>query len=84
LALSPAPGGGRFIPDPGCITSTNRRPTSKEIREAATNQDRVLSAMRPIDRVSSMFETPETTVANTRGAMIILTSRRKTSLMIEK
>src|SRR6266480_2012340 len=41
------------------------------------------SPMRPIDAVSPICATPTTSVENTSGAMIILISRRKMSVMSE-
>ena len=48
------------------------------------NQPSALAPTRPTVAASSMWAMPATRVANTRGAMIILISRRKTSVMIER
>ena len=48
------------------------------------NQPMVLAPIRPTAAASSMWAMPATRVVNTSGAMIILISRRKTSVMIDR
>jgi len=71
-------------PLPGCSTLANSRPSISETSEAHRNQTTVRTPMRPTFWPSSMPASPETSVANTSGAMIISMSRRKISVMIEK
>jgi hypothetical protein len=60
---------------------TMTRPSSSEHSEAPTNQSIALPPTRPTEAVSPMCAMPTTRVENTRGAMIILMRRRKTSLI---
>ncbi len=69
-------------PAPGDSRLTMIRPRLSEIRLAATNQPRVRTNMRPTPALSRIWATPLTRVASTRGAMIILIRRRKTSVTI--
>ena len=58
------------------------RPMVSETIEAVMNQAMVLTPTRPMEAASSMWAMPATRVENTSGAMIILISRRKTSVMM--
>ena len=55
-----------------------------EISEAEMNHPSVLMPTRPMLAESSMWAMPATRVENTSGAMIILISRRKTSVTIDR
>ena len=52
-----------------------------ETSEARMNQPMVLTPTRPMLAASPMWAMPATRVVNTRGAMIILISRRKASVI---
>ena len=69
---------------PGCARLTKARPSASETSEAQANQPIARRPMRPIVPVLSMLAMPDTRVANTSGAMIILISRRKMSVTIAK
>ncbi|MNJ52520.1 hypothetical protein D3C77_478600 [compost metagenome] len=71
---------GRCMPAPGCRSCTMVRPSSRETIEAPMNQVMVLTPIRPTEAASSMWAMPATRVVKTSGAMIILISRRKTSV----
>src|SRR6266705_4013996 len=79
----PTSGNGRFSDTPGWRTLTKSMPRSSENSDAVMNQPIVLMPMRPIALVSPMCAMPTTRVENTSGAMIILISRRKTSVNSE-
>ena len=59
-----------------------KRPISSDMIEAPMNHAMVLMPTRPMDAASSMCAMPATSVENTSGAMIILISRRNTSVMM--
>ena len=61
---------------PGCSRLTITRPSSSETKEALTNQPIVLANTRPSFEPEPICAMPPTSVANTKGAMIILISRR--------
>jgi hypothetical protein len=77
-------GGGSARPAPGWSSCTMTRPMVSDTSEAITNQPSVLTPTRPIAAESSIWAMPTTRVEKTRGAMIILISRRKTSVMIDR
>ena len=79
-----AGGSGSDSEAPGSISVTITMPRSSEITDAMTNQANVRRPTRPSDAVFPMWAMPTTSVENTSGAMIILISRRKTSVTIEK
>ena len=68
---------------PGRRMLTINRPSSSDKSDAEMNQPIVFRPIRPMDAVSPMCATPTTSVENTSGAMIILMSRRKISVMSE-
>ena len=59
-------------------------PSVSETSDAVTNQPTAFMPMRPTVRVSPVAAIPDTTVAKTSGAMIILIRRRKISARMEK
>ena len=61
---------------PGSKIPTTIRPSDSEMIDAKMNQPSALPPMRPTVRMSSIFAIPTTRVEKTRGAMIILISRR--------
>ncbi|KKJ07875.1 hypothetical protein XF14_07410 [Burkholderia gladioli] len=81
--LSPAPA-ARCRPAPGCSALAKASPISSDTKEAHRNHSTVRRPIRPTSRPPSMPASPDTRVANTSGAMIILISRRKMSVRIEK
>ena len=83
LVAELASGSGRLRLSPGRRMLTRIMPVTSETSEAPTNQSIALPPMRPIALVSPMCATPTTSVENTSGAMIILISRRKMSVMSE-
>ena len=52
------------------------RPSSSEMNDALMNQPMVLAKIRPSFEPLPIWAMPPTSVANTRGAMIILIRRR--------
>ena len=68
---------------PGRRMLTMTRPSSRETREALTNQSIALPPIRPTALVSPICATPTTRVVKTSGAMIILINRRKISVKSE-
>ncbi len=78
-----ASGSGRLRFSPGRSTFTSTMPRSSDTSEAPMNQTIALAPMRPTALVSPMWAMPTTRVENTRGAMIILISRRKMSVNSE-
>ncbi len=75
-----AGGSGRLRPTPGCNVLTKISPSVSETRLARMNQASERTPMRPKAATSPMCAMPATRVANTRGAMIILISRRNTAV----
>jgi hypothetical protein len=71
-------------PTPGWSRLTRMRPSESETMLAPRNQPIERTPMRPSAVVSPICAMPATSVANTRGAMIILISRRNRSVMIER
>ena len=65
---------GKFAP--GSSRLTMIRPSSSEMKDALTNQPMVLAKMRPSLEPEPIWAMPPTSVAKTRGAMIILIRRR--------
>src|SRR5436305_952574 len=65
---------GKFAP--GCSRLTMTSPSSRDTNEALTNQPMVFAKMRPSRAPLPIWAMPPTSVANTRGAMIILIRRR--------
>ena len=84
LVAVPASGSGRLRLSPGRSRLTMMRPSASETSEAEKNQAIALSPMRPIASVSPMWAMPTISIEITSGAMIILISRRNTSVMMEK
>ncbi len=82
VPAAPAASSIRSMPTPGAIRWTITRPMVSETSEALMNQAMVLTPTRPMLAASSMWAMPATRVENTRGAMIILIRRRKTSVMM--
>lgn len=80
-AVAAASGSARFRCAPGWKMLTSARPSSSEMAEAAMNQNMARRPMRPTALASLMLARPDTRVANTRGAMIILIMRRKMSVI---
>ncbi len=80
LAVAATSGAFSDSPEPGCSRWTMIRPMVSEMIEAEMNQAMVLAPIRPMAAASSMWAIPATRVVNTRGAMIILINRRKTSV----
>ncbi|MND92023.1 hypothetical protein D3C80_841660 [compost metagenome] len=74
----------RFIPDPGWNKFAKPIPSKREINDAPINQ---LIAFKVIDPKEDDFPIeikPETIVANTKGAIIILINLKNTSVTILK
>ena len=67
----------RFIPTPGCVIFTSNKPSNKLINEAEINHNMALPPTLPTVLRSPNLAIPTTKVANTNGAMIICTRRRK-------
>src|ERR1035437_4573763 len=84
LVTASAAGNGIPRPVPGCMILARKQPRRSEMIEAVMNQSRDFAPTRPTDLLSPMLAMPETTVLNTRGAMIIFIRRRKMSLAREK
>ena len=80
LVEAPASGSGRLRLSPGRRMLTIIRPSSSETSEALTNHSIAFPPIRPTALVSPICATPTTRVVKTRGAMIILIRRRKTSV----
>ncbi|MNV58867.1 hypothetical protein D3C71_1512610 [compost metagenome] len=78
--VKPASGIARFMCAPGWNRLTSSRPSSSDTAEAAMNQTMARKPMRPTALASLMLARPDTRVANTSGAMIILIMRRKISV----
>jgi hypothetical protein len=84
-ALAPASGSGSPSEAPGCSAVTITMPSSSDSSEAPMNQAMVRRPIRPSAPPDApMCATPATRVENTSGPMIILISRRKTSVASEK
>ena len=83
-AVAPAVGSGRFTPTPGWSSVTSTSPSDNETKLAAMNQPIARPPTRPSSRVSPICATPDTRVANTSGAMIILMSRKNTVVRMVK
>ena len=79
-----ASGLGRASPTPGLSRCTISRPMVSDTIEAAMNQPMVLTPTRPMEALSSMWAMPTTRVENTSGPMIILISRRNTSVRMPR
>ena len=77
---APASGSGRASPAPGWKRLAAISPRESETTEAVRNQPMDRAATRPTERVSPKLAMPETMVAKTSGAMIILIKRRKMSV----
>ena len=71
-----------WTPTPGSNRLTSTSPRVSETRDALTNHSIALPPTRPTAPASDMWPMPTTSVENTRGAMIILISRRNTVLPI--
>ena len=74
---APASGSARLRSAPGWNTLTSSSPSSSDRKDALTNHSMARRPMRPTARPSVMLARPDTSVAKTSGAMIILIRRRK-------
>ncbi len=79
-----ASGSGRPRLAPGWKMLATRKPSDRETIEAVRNQPMAKPATRPTALVSPKLAMPDTMVAKTSGAMIILISRRKMSVPMVK
>ena len=83
LVAAPTSGSGRPMFRPGCNSVAMTSPSVSDTSDAVMNHPSALTPTRPTVLASPMCAIPITSVENTSGAMIILISRRKTSVMIE-
>ena len=83
-AATPASGSGTPTLAPGCNRLAKIRPMVSETSDAIRNHPTALPPMRPTVPASPMPANPATRVEKTRGAMIILTRRRKMSVTMAK
>ena len=83
LVEAPASGSGRPMLLPGWRMLARTMPSSRETSEAVINQPIALQPTRPTVLASPMWAMPTTRVVKTSGAMIILISRRNTSVTME-
>jgi hypothetical protein len=82
LKPKPVPGATRSIT--ASIPWNNSNPSASETSDAVTNHAIVRPPTRPSAVMSPICAIPTTSVENTSGAMIILISRRKIVVTIEK
>ncbi|MNN53341.1 hypothetical protein D3C81_1680860 [compost metagenome] len=83
LVAAPTSGSGRPMLMPGWSTVAMIRPSVSDTSEAVMNHASAFTPTRPTVLASPMWAMPMTSVEKTSGAMIILISRRKTSVMTE-
>ena len=77
-------GSGKPTPTPGASRLTIRMPNPRLKIDAAMNHASVRTKVRPTAPPEPMWAMPTVSVASTKGAMIILISRRNTSVMIDR
>ncbi len=74
----------RFIPAPGWNKLAKPIPSKSEINDAPMNQLMAFKVIDPSDEDFPIETRPETIVANTKGAIIILINLKNTSVTILK
>ena len=75
-------GSGSPTPTPGCSRLTMKMPSASDTTDAVMNHAIVRAKVRPTAPPSPICATPSVRVESTSGAMIILISRRNTSVMM--